>query len=314
MTFLAPYLLGGLVLASVPIIIHLLNRRRFQLVEWAPMKYLKLTIKNNRRRLRIEQLLLLALRTLLIIILILAVARPALSEAGLGRVFGGKGRVSRVIVIDDSLSMGYQLERRPAFEVAKQAVGDLLSGIGPQDAVTAIVTSAPDQPIVREAHLDAPSRLLDPLSRFQPSDARSDWPATFKAVDDLLSQATFPSREVVIVTDLRRAGWGAGVTELSNRWALDGVSVKVIDVGSRSTENASVWSLAQEDPVALPTSPVNLLARVRNQQSAPMLSAQATLEFAGGSRPVVLPDVPAGQTVNVPLSVTPQSPGHHPLR
>src|SRR5215210_8138154 len=116
MAFLAPIFLPLLALASVPIIIHLLNRRRFQTVEWAPMKYLKLTIKTNRRRLRIEQLLLLALRTALIVVLILAVARPALSEAGLGKVFGGKGRVSRVIVIDDSLSMGYQVERRPAFD------------------------------------------------------------------------------------------------------------------------------------------------------------------------------------------------------
>ena len=84
MQFLSSFMLPGLLLASVPLIIHLLNRRRFQLVEWAPMKYLKLTVKNNRRRLRIEQLILLLLRTLLIILSILTVARPALSKAGIG--------------------------------------------------------------------------------------------------------------------------------------------------------------------------------------------------------------------------------------
>src|SRR2546423_3432811 len=114
MSFLSSSLLGFLALASVPIIIHLLNRRRFQLVDWAPMRYLKLTIKTNRRRLRIEQLLLLLLRTLLIIVLILAVARPVLTQGALGSLLGGKGRVSRIIVIDDSLSMGYQVERRTA--------------------------------------------------------------------------------------------------------------------------------------------------------------------------------------------------------
>ena len=62
MTFLAGSLLGGLVLASVPIIIHILNRRRFQIIDWPPMKYLKLTLKNNRRRIRMEQLILLASR------------------------------------------------------------------------------------------------------------------------------------------------------------------------------------------------------------------------------------------------------------
>ena len=61
MGILAPYMLMGLFLASVPIIIHLLNRRRFIRVDWAPMEYLKLTLKANRRRLRLEQLLLLLL-------------------------------------------------------------------------------------------------------------------------------------------------------------------------------------------------------------------------------------------------------------
>src|SRR5918996_1174136 len=128
MTFLAPYLLGGLVLASVPVFIHLLNRRRFQLVEWAPMKYLKLTIKTNRRRLRIEQLLLLILRTLMIIALILAVARPVLSRAGV-------------------------------------------------------------------------------IGMLKVTDVHNDWSAALKHADDAINAAPFPSKEVIIVTDLRRSGW-----------------------------------------------------------------------------------------------------------
>ena len=72
MTFLAPALLWAVVLASAPIIIHLLNRRRFIRVDWAPMKYLKLTLKANRRRLRIEQWILLAIRTLAVAALIFA--------------------------------------------------------------------------------------------------------------------------------------------------------------------------------------------------------------------------------------------------
>src|SRR4051812_25487233 len=85
MHLLAAPMLLGLLLASVPIIIHLLNRRRFQLVEWAPMKYLKLTIKTNRRRMRLEQLLLLIVRTLIVALLFIALARPALSKNALGR-------------------------------------------------------------------------------------------------------------------------------------------------------------------------------------------------------------------------------------
>ena len=89
MTFLAGSLLGGLVLASVPIIIHILNRRRFQIIDWPPMKYLKLTLKRNRRRIRFEQLLLLAMRTLAVILLILAVARPVIPQNSLASLLPG---------------------------------------------------------------------------------------------------------------------------------------------------------------------------------------------------------------------------------
>jgi len=76
LTFLNPALLWGLGLMSIPIIIHLLFRRQFERVEWAPMRYLKLTIQRNRRRVQLEQLILLLLRMALIGILFLLIARP----------------------------------------------------------------------------------------------------------------------------------------------------------------------------------------------------------------------------------------------
>src|SRR3954462_3183898 len=55
--------------ASVPVIIHLLNRRRYRVVEWAAMRFLLAARRQNVRRLRVEQLLLLAVRTLLVVLL-----------------------------------------------------------------------------------------------------------------------------------------------------------------------------------------------------------------------------------------------------
>ena len=62
MTLLSPLLIWGTLLGAIPIIIHLLNRRRFRRVEWAPMHYLRLTIQRNRRKIQLEELLLLLLR------------------------------------------------------------------------------------------------------------------------------------------------------------------------------------------------------------------------------------------------------------
>src|SRR5437764_897053 len=126
MLLLAAPMLAGLVLAGVPILIHLWNRRRFQLVEWAPMKYLKLTIQTNRRRLRIEQLILLAVRALVVALLFVALARPAFSHMETGGWLASQSRTSRIIVIDDSMSMEYQVGAKTAFDQAKDAATHIL--------------------------------------------------------------------------------------------------------------------------------------------------------------------------------------------
>src|SRR3954466_1040356 len=105
LTFLNPLLLWGTLLGLIPIIIHLLNRRRFRRVEWAPMRYLKLTIQRNRRRIQFEQLLLLLVRILLPVLLFFFLARPLLNPTGLEHWLGSGGRSSQVVLIDDSLSM-----------------------------------------------------------------------------------------------------------------------------------------------------------------------------------------------------------------
>src|SRR3954470_1337174 len=105
--FLSPLLIWGTLLGLIPLVIHLLNRRRFRRVEWAPMRHLKLTIQRNRRRIEIEQLLLLLMRVAALVLLFFFLARPVLNPTGLERWLGTGGRSSQVVLIDDSLSMGY---------------------------------------------------------------------------------------------------------------------------------------------------------------------------------------------------------------
>jgi hypothetical protein len=314
MIFLAAPILFGLVLASVPIIIHLLNRRRFQIVDWAPMKYLKLTIKTNRRRLRIEQLLLLILRTLMIIVLILAVARPVLSRAGIGGWLAARSRSARVIVIDDSLSMAYQQDTKTAFDHARDATTQLIRNIGTQDSLTVFTTSAPTSPLVRDVHLEDSNKLVSLIATLKSTDAHNDWAATLKHADDAINAAPFPSKEVIIVTDLRRSGWSDDVAKISNKWAGANVAMRIIDVGIRQTTNSSLLAFEQEDAIALPGDIINLKALVRNETPASISGAQAVLTIAGEARPVILPDLPPGKVTEVPISINLQKPGQYPLQ
>src|SRR5947207_13046465 len=104
MNFLNPILLAGLAAVSVPIIIHLLNRRKFQKVVWAAMRFLKLSVEQNQRRMKIEDMILLALRCLLLVLLALALARPALLSNTADRF--GQSKVTGIIIVDNSYRMG----------------------------------------------------------------------------------------------------------------------------------------------------------------------------------------------------------------
>src|SRR5262245_60634450 len=92
----------GLSALLIPIIIHLLNRRRYDVVDWGAMQFLQIS-ETTRRRLLIEELLLMALRIGLLAVLVLAIAGPIFPSSVLSQL----GRPSRdvVIVIDGSASM-----------------------------------------------------------------------------------------------------------------------------------------------------------------------------------------------------------------
>src|SRR5688572_21081033 len=91
----------GALAVSVPIIIHLLNRRKFEKVVWAAMRFLNVSVEQNQRRLQIEDLLLLILRCLLLLLLGLALARPTIKSFGGGGWFGG-AKVTAVVLLDNS--------------------------------------------------------------------------------------------------------------------------------------------------------------------------------------------------------------------
>ena len=109
-------LLYGLGAAAVPIVIHLLNRRKFREVSWAAMQFLLAALRKNRRRIRVEQWLLLAIRTLVVLLVVTAMAKPFLET--FGAVIAGR-RTHRVIVLDASLSMGYTSGESSRFDQAK---------------------------------------------------------------------------------------------------------------------------------------------------------------------------------------------------
>src|SRR6478736_1805205 len=130
----------GAAAVSVPIIIHLLNKRKFERVVWGAMRFLRVSVEKNQRHLQIEDLLLLALRCLLLFLLGLALARPTLRAFGGGGWFGQQ-KVTAVVLLDNSYSMSATDGAKSRFELAKDAADQTIAALPTGSAVCVLLAS-----------------------------------------------------------------------------------------------------------------------------------------------------------------------------
>jgi hypothetical protein len=216
--FLSPWaaLATGLGAISIPIIIHLFSRRRFRIVDWAAMRFLLAAQKQNVRRMRLEQLLLLAVRVLLLLLLVLAMASVApWAEAVWHKLFPDSAvmaavhrRTHKVIVLDGSFSMGLKIGDRNCFELARARALQILETTPGGDGFSVVLMAAPVQRIVPEPSEDGP-RVADEIRKLRLPHGNADLTGTLLAVDEMLgrSPGKFEAREVYFVTDMQRSTW-----------------------------------------------------------------------------------------------------------
>jgi hypothetical protein len=313
MTLLSPFLIWGALLGAIPLIIHLLNRRRFRRVEWAPMHYLRLTIQRNRKRIQLEQLLLLLLRIMLPVLLFFYLARPIINPTGLEQWLGTGGRSSQVVLIDDSMSMGYAAGEAPAFQRALQAASGLLGSIRPQDHCTVVTTSAPRAPVIHDVEGSRRDEISAAVSAVPLTATHAAWPAVLAGVDEVLRSCTYPTRQLTILTDLRKSGWDASTQTISRQWSEQKVRVRIVDVGSDETGNVSLQGLVATDRTILAGAASAWEALIKNDSPRTLTNSKAILRVDDKPTGVVLPEIAPHELARVPLSVPFPGSGSHEL-
>lgn len=214
--FLNPLLLGGLAAVSAPVIIHLLHRRRVKVVDWGAMRFLVELLAKSRRRLFLDEVLLLLVRALLIACLALAMVRPAWRRTSASSPAAGiqrAGRAAAVLLIDDSVS-AMAGRAQPAFDAMKQLALAYVGSLAPGDEVSVLPMSRlgaePGDP---GFDLEA---VKAGLGNLKPTCVATDIPRLLDAGLNQLKRHVNPGAELVLVTDGRKDGWH---TEDPVRWA-----------------------------------------------------------------------------------------------
>jgi uncharacterized membrane protein YgcG len=220
--FLIPaFAVAGLALAGIPVLIHLLNRRRYRTVNWAAMNLLLRAVNRNRRRARFENWLLMAMRCLLLVFMGLALARPMGCGEQSAAAFGGRTGL-HVLVIDNGLSMSYRAAGtggKTHLDQAKILAGQIIDRLNSGGESVVIITAGkPAAGIITKPTYDLQQAkaIISSIPQLYES---SDLPAALgMAIDAGRQQQSESDKHLDILTSGAANTWqGSNLTALQAR-------------------------------------------------------------------------------------------------
>ncbi|TNF30252.1 MAG: hypothetical protein EP329_13985 [Deltaproteobacteria bacterium] len=293
--------LAGLALGAIPIIIHLINRQRAKLKRFAAIDFLLLSDKRLARRLKLKQLLVLALRAALLMFFAFALAKPYI-EPDLVATRDASEPGGVALVIDDSTSMQTLApDGRTLLDHALEQARDLVASGGSRTSFAVIAAGRPARLLTKGLSYDkeAVGRALDRLASDASRPRSGDLAAALTEAGRTLSESPEPRRQVYVIGDQAAHAWRFGTPSWNYVPITD---VEVIDVrGGQPIDNLAVTGVAvtKSGPVSEPVLEVEVA--LVNHGVAPR-TAQVTLEL--GDKVVAdTATVPAGEPSTVTFKV-----------
>ena len=313
MGFLNPLLLFGLAAVSVPIIIHLLNRRKFQKVVWAAMRFIQTSVERNQRRMRVEDMILLALRCLLLALLAFALARPAFKNAS-SDLFG-ESKVTGVVILDNSQSMGMSDGTLTRFEKARKAAEQALTTMPAGSATAVLLASDIVNGVIPEPTFDF--NLARKAIREAPlTDRATDLlPAVQRALDTL-KQRIGVRKDLYLITDGQLAGWKQmGEIEKLLENSQRDVRSHIVLVSEHEERNLAVTDLRNASGLTPINQPIRFEARVSNlgREEVRNIRVSLSADNEPPSDEFTIDSLPPGGSKSVSLFAKLRTEGFHSI-
>ena len=322
-TFLHPPLLWGLLLAGVPVLIHLINMMRHRRVEWAAMEFLLVSQKKNRTWILFKQLLLLLLRMAAIATVVLVVAQPLLRNK-LGVLFGA-GKTHHIVLLDDSFSMSDRWGDTSAMDEAKsviQRIGAMaVHRVEPQTFTILRFSQAErlgrdTQPDMLEETVDTQfnDRLREALAPVTASQTAAGPAEAVGAIRQLLGESDDENRTVYLVSDFRARQWD-NPGDLRSQLAelgTAGAALHLINCVDTARPNLALSRLIPVSGTRAAGVPLFMEVTVENFGATAAREVPVLLEEDGNARPAVkIEKIPPGRAVTRRFLVRFPTPGEH---
>lgn len=305
LTFLNNVFLPALAAGVLPILIHLLTRRRLLRQDWPSLRFLLEIQKRQMRKLKLKQILLLILRVLILLLVIGAFARPAIRGITGGGV-GAHENTSVAILIDRSYSMGQEAAGVDLFAKARHLSGDIFALLKEGDELLIVPFDKNPHPLTNE-----PSRILagahDAIDSLRLSNSVTDiWAAATFAVEKL-RESRLLHREIYILTDNKASGWRrAGRLDIPERMRLYAVALAPDD-----ERNLGVTAIEFPRTLLQRQVPFTLTAEVKSFAPGGVSDHVVDLYVDGKRVAQASVDLPPGAAAQVKLAAEVETGGFH---
>src|SRR2546429_3309080 len=269
MSFLSPAFFLALGAIVVPILIHLIQRERKRVVMFPSLMFLQRIPYQSVRRRRIRHWFLLAIRVAAIALIVLAFARPFLKQGELAAAaIAGAREV--VILLDQSASMGYG----DHWQRARDAAHKVVARLGADDKATLVLFSRNAEENMRATSDRA--RLDAAIDAAQVGSDGTRYGPALKLAQSILGQSPLKRREVVLISDFQKSGWGSA----EDAHFPETTTLTTASVASE-TANVSVPSVTFARAAFAGQERVTVTAGVTNKGDQPATSVPVVLSVDG---------------------------------
>jgi hypothetical protein len=203
MTFTAPLFLLAAAAAAIPVILHMINRRRAKELPFSTLRFLKISVEKTRRRKRIHDLLLMLLRSAVLVLVAAGLAKPTVSR--LDALWGG-GHSAVAIILDNSASMGMIDQEQMRLATAKAAAIQILKELKDGDQVVLFTAGGPAFSGLG-ALQHTQEQILQILPLCQVSYEKADLAPLLYRARQLLALSKAANQYIYIITDMQKVSW-----------------------------------------------------------------------------------------------------------
>ena len=249
MNFVSPWFLLGLLGIGIPIWLHLYFKKTPILKDFPSLRLIAKSVEYLSHQKKIRNIILMVMRICLIILAVMALARPFIGQSA-GAGVSSSAPTAFVILLDNSMSMGSTHQGVSVFNTARARALEILDQMSASDKATVGFLNEPGGLVFPQLTWDKEA-LRQTINNAKLTSAGTDIASGLLPALELLVPLTGYKRTIYVVTDMTESSWKPFVEKYDLDRIDKGIDLVMVPIGNSTPDNMAVTGLETDASVVM---------------------------------------------------------------